>query len=375
VAPGDIVVPGAIRRRSVTSVAEAPSRLARRLGLGDAVVVGLGSMLGAGVFTAFGPAARAAGAGIGLALALAGVVAWCNATSSAALAAVHPESGGTYAYARRRLGPAWGVLAGAAFVTGKIASCAAMALTAGTYAAPDAARPLALAAVAALTAVNLAGVTRTVRVTRVLLALVLAVLAAVVVASLAGGAADADNLDLGLGDDGFLGLLEAAGILFFAFAGYARIATLGEEVVDPARTIPRAIPLALGITLAVYAVVLAATTAVLGPDGLAASEAPLAAAVDAGDLDAALTADDDLHAVLLDRCGNAAVAATAARFAPAIRRLERQRFGKAGHPSVELHDRLIAACARHDVDAAVATTTEIWTALLSELEETPDELV
>jgi APA family basic amino acid/polyamine antiporter len=286
VAPGDIVVPGAIRRRSVTSVAEAPSRLARRLGLGDAVVVGLGSMLGAGVFTAFGPAARAAGAGIGLALALAGVVAWCNATSSAALAAVHPESGGTYTYARRRLGPAWGVLAGAAFVTGKIASCAAMALTAGTYAAPDAARPLALAAVAALTAVNLAGVTRTVRVTRVLLALVLAVLAAVVVASLAGGAADADNLDLGLGDDGFLGLLEAAGILFFAFAGYARIATLGEEVVDPARTIPRAIPLALGITLAVYAVVLAATTAVLGPDGLAASEAPLAAAVDAGDLDA-----------------------------------------------------------------------------------------
>src|SRR5918998_1103021 len=72
------------------------SRLARRLGVGDAVVVGLGSMLGAGVFTAFGPAARAAGAGIAVALALAGLVAWCNATSSAALAAVHPES------ARRR---------------------------------------------------------------------------------------------------------------------------------------------------------------------------------------------------------------------------------------------------------------------------------
>jgi DNA-binding GntR family transcriptional regulator len=100
-----------------------------------------------------------------------------------------------------------------------------------------------------------------------------------------------------------------------------------------------------------------------------------ARAVDAGDLDAALAADDDLHAVLLDRCGNAAVASTAARFAPAIRRLERQRFGEAGHPSVELHDRLIAACAAADVDAAVATTTEIWTALLSELEETTDEPV
>jgi APA family basic amino acid/polyamine antiporter len=266
-------------------VGEAPSRLARRLGVGDAVVVGLGSMLGAGVFTAFGPAARATGTGIGLALALAGLVAWCNATSSAALAAVHPESGGTYTYARRRLGPVWGVLAGAAFVTGKVASCAAIALTAGTYLAPDAARPVALAVVVVLTAVNLAGVTRTVGVTRVLLTIVLAVLLASVVACLAGGEADAGRFDLGVGDHGLLGLLEAAGILFFAFAGYARVATLGEEVVDPARTIPRAIPLALGAALAVYAAVLGATLAVLGPAGLAASDAPLAAAVGAGTLD------------------------------------------------------------------------------------------
>ncbi len=103
-----------------------------------------------------------------------------------------------------------------------------------------------------------------------------------------------------------------------------------------------------------------------------AANARFAAAVGAGDLDAASAADDDLHAVLVDRCGNAAVAATAARFTPAIRRLERQRFDAAGHPSVELHDRLIDACAAHDVDGAVATTTEIWTALLSELED-PDE--
>ena len=100
-----------------------------------------------------------------------------------------------------------------------------------------------------------------------------------------------------------------------------------------------------------------------------AANARFAAAVDTGDLDAALAADDDLHAVLVDRCGNSALAATAARFTPAIRRLERQRFGEAGHPSVELHDRLIDACAAHDVDAAVATTTEIWTALLSQLED------
>ncbi len=96
----------------------APSRLSRRLGVGDAVVVGLGAMLGAGVFAAFGPAARAAGSGLVWGLVLAGLVAWCNATSSAQLAAVHPQSGGTYVYGRHRLGRAWGVVAGWAFLTG-----------------------------------------------------------------------------------------------------------------------------------------------------------------------------------------------------------------------------------------------------------------
>lgn len=99
-----------------------------------------------------------------------------------------------------------------------------------------------------------------------------------------------------------------------------------------------------------------------------------AAAVEAHDVDAALAADDDLHAVLLDRCGNRAAAATAARFTPLIRRLERQRFGAAdGRRSVEVHDRLIAACAARDAEAAVAVTTEIWTALLSGLDEEPPD--
>ncbi|WP_222195606.1 GntR family transcriptional regulator [Modestobacter italicus] len=107
--------------------------------------------------------------------------------------------------------------------------------------------------------------------------------------------------------------------------------------------------------------------------GMRAANQRFAEAVDRGDVGGALGADDDLHDVLLDRCGNAAVRATIDRFTPAIRRLERQRFAAAhGRESVVLHDRLIAACAAGDVDAAVATTTEIWTALLSELEETPD---
>ena len=265
-----------------------PTRLARRLGLGDAVVVGLGSMIGAGIFSAFGPAARAAGAGLLVGLAIAAVVAYCNATSSAALAARYPASGGTYVYGRERLGPFWGHLAGWGFVVGKTASCAAMALTVGAYAAPTWSRPIALAAVVAVTAVDLRGVHRTVATTRVIVAIVLVALALVVIAAWFGGTAS--RAHLGDVTGGARGILESAGLLFFAFAGYARIATLGEEVRDPARTIPKAIPRALGITLAVYAVVAVSALAAVGPAALAASTAPLATVVRAGTLDALVPA-------------------------------------------------------------------------------------
>jgi APA family basic amino acid/polyamine antiporter len=262
-------------------VTTAPTRLARQLGTRDAVMVGLGAMLGAGVFSALGPAARAAGNAMLLGLLVAAVIAYCNATSSAALAAVHPESGGAYVYGRRRLGDVWGFLAGWGFVVGKIASCAAMALTFGHYAAPSLARPAAVAAVLSLTAVNYFGVAKTARLTTLIVALVLAALAIGLGATLAGGATRADHLwpldTLAPG-----AILQAAGLLFFAFAGYARIATLGEEVVDPARTIPRAIPTALGMTLVIYAAVTVTALAALGGAGLAAAPAPLAAAIQAG---------------------------------------------------------------------------------------------
>ncbi|MEU2207839.1 APC family permease [Streptomyces hygroscopicus] len=261
----------------------APGELRRRLGVFDAVVVGLGSMIGAGVFGALGPAAREAGSGLLFGLVAAGAVAYCNATSSARLAARHPRSGGTYVYGRERLGDFWGYLAGWGFVVGKTASCAAMALTVGSYVWPAQAHAVAVAAVVALTAVNYVGVHKAAWLTRAIVAVVLAVLAAVVVALLTSGEADAARL--GIGHDATLGgVLRAGGLLFFAFAGYARIATLGEEVRDPARTIPRAIPLALGITLAVYAAVAVAALAVLGGGGLGAAGAPLADAVRAAGL-------------------------------------------------------------------------------------------
>lgn len=256
--------------------------LSRRLGLADAIVIGLGSMIGAGVFAAFTPAAQSAGNGIIIGLVVAAIVAFCNATSSAQLAAVYPESGGTYVYGRERLGPWWGFVAGWSFVIGKVASSAAMALTFAAYAAPNGwERPVAAAAVVALVTINLFGITRTALVTRIIVVVVLLCLAVGVGVAAGSPAIDGGHGTLadGLLANGPYGILQSAGLLFFAFAGYARIATMGEEVRDPAKTIPRAITIALAITVVIYGIVAVAVLGVLGPDGVARTSEPLAAAV------------------------------------------------------------------------------------------------
>jgi len=254
--------------------------LARRLGLADAIFIGLGSMIGAGVFAAFTPAARAAGNGLLIGLLVAAFVAFCNATSSAQLAAVYPSSGGSYVYGRERLGPWWGFLAGWSFVIGKTASCAAMALTFAAYAVPvDWQRPIAAIAVVGLAAVNYVGVTRTALVTRIIVVISLLALAVVV------GAGATTGLDAngwaggGLTSHGWYGILQSAGLLFFAFAGYARIATMGEEVRNPARTIPLAITIALVITVIVYGLVAVTLLGTLGATGVAAAGSPLTEAI------------------------------------------------------------------------------------------------
>ena len=126
-----------------------------------------------------------------------------------------------------------------------------MALTFGSYVAADYAVPVAVGAVVALTGVNLLGITRTALLTRILLCVVLATLAFVAVAAAVGPHPAGGALD-GTPAGGAGGVLPAAGLLFFAFAGYARIATLGEEVKDPARAIPRAILAALAAAFAIY---------------------------------------------------------------------------------------------------------------------------
>lgn len=251
----------------------------RSLGLRGAVAIGLGSMIGAGLFSVFGPAAAAAGAMLPIALAVAAVVAWCNARSSAQLAAAFPTAGGTYVYGRRMLGQWPGFVAGWGFVVGKTASCAAIALTIGHAFLPDPwARVVAVGAVVLVLGVNAFGITRTATASWIIVGFVLAVIVVFLVTSLTAAQTETMPVNGGGTEAGLSGVLQAAGLLFFAFAGYARVATLGEEVRHPSRTIPRAITAALLVTLVVYGLVCAAVLTVLGTDGVAASESPVVAA-------------------------------------------------------------------------------------------------
>ncbi|MCB9085165.1 MAG: APC family permease [Bdellovibrionaceae bacterium] len=237
-------------------------------------------MIGAGIFAAAGPAAVSAGGGLILAVALAGLAAFLNATTMAQLAAQYPESGGTYVYGRNLLGHYWGFLAGIGFVIGKTASCTAMALAFAHYAFPSAPHVVAVLTVLTLTTLNYFGVKKTVTATKLMVAVVLITLALTVGAAWLGGNPEVVRLMNWTERGGIGGILQAAAFMFFAFAGYARIATLGEEVTNPRVTIPRAIITALSITLVLYLVVIATVLSVLPIEDLIASGAPLALAVE-----------------------------------------------------------------------------------------------
>jgi APA family basic amino acid/polyamine antiporter len=262
-------------------------RLARVVGVPGAVLMGLGSILGTGIFVSVGLAAGVAGPGVVLAVVIAAVVATLNGLASAQLAASHPVSGGTYEYGYAYLGPTPGFVAGWMFLCAKSASAATAALGFAGYAlaAVDVTdrvvrTGVGIAAVAALTAIVAGGMTRSNRTNAIIVSITLAALVGFVVAG-APAAIDGAATNLaGIFDvESPRGLLHASALMFVAFTGYGRIATLGEEVKAPETTIPRAIVLALLATTALYAAVIVVAIGAVGAEALAgatrASAAPL----------------------------------------------------------------------------------------------------
>ncbi len=229
--------------------------LRRELGLGGAVVVGLGSIVGTGVFVVVAMTAASVGPWVVPALLVAGLLALANGLSSAALASAHPVSGGTYEYGYRVLSPVAGYAAGVLFVLAKSASAATAAIACGAYLAhllpglSALVAPVGVGIVLLLTALVAAGLRRTAALNAALVATTLLALGVFVALGLR---APPSELRAAFDLEAFAG---AAALLFVAFTGYGRIATLGEEVRDPTRTIPRALVLALVVAVVVYACV------------------------------------------------------------------------------------------------------------------------
>ncbi|HYJ80624.1 MAG TPA: APC family permease [Longimicrobiaceae bacterium] len=251
--------------------------LRRTLGLADAVGIGFGAIVGAGIFVVTGIAAGVAGPALLLALPLAGLAAAANALSSAELAASYPLAGGTYEYGRRLLHPWAGFAAGWMFLASKTAAAGTVGLGLAAYLdriAPGVpGRAVAVGAVVLFTAVNALGIRRSSALNLAMVAISVAAL--VVFTAFALPAFDPAHLRP-FAPSGAGGVLQAAALLFFAYTGYARVATLGEEVRDPRRTIPRAILVTVaGVSLLYLAVAVAAVGAG-GAARMAGTAAPLA---------------------------------------------------------------------------------------------------
>jgi len=267
-------------------------QLRRELGLFGATLMGLGSILGTGAFVSIGIAAGVTGPSVVLATALAALVATCNALSSAQLAAVHPVSGGAYEYGYRLLTPAAGFTAGWMFLCAKTASAATAALGFAGYALHLAGLDqggarigLAVGAILVLTALTAGGIKRSNTANTLIVSITIGALLAFIVgvaaAGLRNGAGNLAPFFAGVNSDRDPGaaFLQATALMFVAFTGYGRIATMGEEVHDPRRTIPRAIVTTLFASAAIYILLALAAVAAAGApamsDAVEAAAAPL----------------------------------------------------------------------------------------------------
>lgn len=271
-------------------------QLKREVGLVGAVMMGLGSIIGTGVFVSIGVAAGVTGASVILAIAIAAVVATCNALSSAQLAANHPVSGGTYEYGYQYLTPTAGFVAGWTFLLAKSASAATAALGFAGYLLnmlgqqdSDWHIPIALVAVISLMAITLAGIRRSNIANGLIVSVTLVGLALFIVGGVP--AIKGDHFSpFFVTANSLPNFLQACALMFVAYTGYGRIATLGEEVIHPRQTIPRAIIATLVVTMILYMGVAVVAVGSAGPTLLSQSvkgaSAPLEIAAQQFDVEA-----------------------------------------------------------------------------------------
>ncbi|MEM1848773.1 MAG: amino acid permease [Thermofilaceae archaeon] len=250
--------------------------LRRQLNLLDAVSIGLGAIIGAGIFVLVGIAAGLAGPAVLLAVVLSGVSATFTALSFAELGSALPKAGGIYEYGHTLIHPLVGFLMGWMWVSGNIVLGATASQGFGYYLtalAPQVDfRAAAAALVVAVTAVNILGAKLSARVNNVLVAVKVAALLFLVAVGV--GRIDLSNFHP-FAPKGFAPILEATALFYFAYIGFPRIAMIAEEVVEPERNIPRAILTALWTSATLYLLVTATAVGVAGWQRLSESNAPL----------------------------------------------------------------------------------------------------
>jgi len=274
----------------MTERAHSPT-LRREVGLAGAVLLGLGSMVGTGVFVSIGVAAGVAGPAVIAATLLAALLATANGLASAQLASAHPVSGGSYEYGYLWLSPAFGFTAGWMFMLAKSASAATAALGLSGYlldllgVAPGRSHTVvAVLASLAVTAFVAGGIRRSNLGNAVVVGMALTGLLLLVGFALPTVVTEgAGRFVPALPDDrsGVSALLYGAALMFVSYTGYGRVATLGEEVHDPPRTIPRAIIVTMAVVTVLYLSVAMAGVGVLGAEGFGAAAERSAAPLEA----------------------------------------------------------------------------------------------
>lgn len=250
--------------------------LLRVLTLKDAVGIGLGAIIGAGIFVVTGVAAGVAGPAFIVGLIIAGIVAGFNGLSSAQLAAVYPQSGGTYEYGYQLLNPTLGFSAGWMFLISKLSAAGVVAIGFGSYfyqlVPLGSPMVLSITAVIFLTVANYFGIKKAGGLNLVIISITLLSLLYFVFSGIPQ--IDANNFQP-FAPFGISGIIEASALLFFAFTGYARIATLAEEVKSPEKTIPRAVIITIISAIILYAAVSYIAIGVIGTEQMSGSKSPL----------------------------------------------------------------------------------------------------